>query len=306
MYFTRAGELAEQADDAEMLGYALLNLGNSQLMREPAAAAATLRRSRLVARRIGDRGLLAVACATLSLALLDLGEWDEAAEVMSSSTEPALADEPLVPLLGVFLSALRGDVDAAREGARVELFSDSEDPQERAFAMAVATYVAVAEGRPSDVLAHGRATLELRRQIGIGSDAMRLTWPMAARAALDLDDAEATGELLAMLDAELPGRLPPLLRAERELVRARVAAVRGDDDAGRQLEAAIATMRRSSPPHLLASGLLDHAAYLLGQGDDAAAAVSVAEARQIAERLGARPIVDRADGLLPLRTAEPA
>ena len=45
MYFTRAGELAEQADNAELLGYALLNLANNQLMHDPAGAAVTLRRT---------------------------------------------------------------------------------------------------------------------------------------------------------------------------------------------------------------------------------------------------------------------
>ena len=58
-------------------------------------------------------------------------------------------------------------------------------------------------------------------------------------------------------------------------------------------------MRTVSPPHLLAGGLLDHAAYLLEQGDDAAAAVAVAEAREIGERLGCRPVLDRADVLVP-------
>jgi hypothetical protein len=114
----------------------------------------------------------------------------------------------------------------------------------------------------------------------------------------------AVDEFLAMLDAELPGRLPPVLQAERELVRARLAVTRGDDAAGTQLEAAIGTMRRSSPPHLLAHGLLDHATYLTSQGDDAAAAVAVAEARDIGARLGCRPVLDRADALAPARSPE--
>ena len=63
-------------------------------------------------------------------------------------------------------------------------------------------------------------------------------------------------------------------------------------------------MRTASPPHLLAHGLLDHAAHLLEQGDDAAAAVAVAEAREIGERLGCRPVLDRADRLAPERSSQ--
>jgi tetratricopeptide (TPR) repeat protein len=301
MYYTRAGELAEQADNTELLGYALLNLANSQLMHDPAAAAVTLRRTRPVARRCGDRGMLGAASFNLTLALLDLGEWDEAADVVAVSADPALVDDPLLQLGAVYLSALRGDGDGAQHRfTRVAHYLDSEDPQERALATTAQTYISSAQARPADVLAQGRVALGYRDLLGISSDAIRLSWPMAARASVDLGDREATGELLAMLDAELPGRLSPLLRAERELVRARVAAARGDESAGQQLTSAVDTMRRSSPPHLLAAGLLDHAAYLLEHGDHAVAAVAAAEAREIGERLDCRPVLDRADLLKPL------
>ena len=65
-------------------------------------------------------------------------------------------------------------------------------------------------------------------------------------------------------------------------------------------------MRQDSQPDLLAHGLLDHAAYLLEHDDAAGAAVAVAEAREIGERLGCRPVLDRADRLSPAASAVPS
>jgi hypothetical protein len=60
-----------------------------------------------------------------------------------------------------------------------------------------------------------------------------------------------------------------------------------------------------SPPHLLAGGLLDLAEHLGSIGDSAAAAPAVEEARTIGEKLGCRPLLDRAGRLgagLPVTT----
>jgi hypothetical protein len=131
--------------------------------------------------------------------------------------------------------------------------------------------------------------------MGISGDFVRWVWPVAARAAVDLGRPETVAELLAMLDAELPGRLAPLLRAERDLVRARTAVLNGEPDAGARLAAAVESMRGMSPPHLLGSGLLDLAEYVGSVGDSTAAALAVEEARTIGERLGCLPLLDRAD-----------
>jgi hypothetical protein len=94
-----------------------------------------------------------------------------------------------------------------------------------------------------------------------------------------------------------------MLRAERELVRARIAMAAGAPDAGEQMDRAIDAMRTMSPPHLLGGGLLDRAEYLISAGDAAAAAVDVADAQAIGERLGCRPLLDRAAALSSDRLA---
>jgi hypothetical protein len=135
--------------------------------------------------------------------------------------------------------------------------------------------------------------------LGVSWDFLRWAWPLAARAAYDLADTATTTGLLAMLDGYQPGQLAPMQRAERDLARARLAAADGGPDAGAVFTAAIAGLRQHSTPYHLAHGLLDHAEHLVRTGDDEAAEEAIAEARDIAGRLGCQPLLDRADAIQP-------
>ena len=138
----------------------------------------------------------------------------------------------------------------------------SEDPQDKAI------------GQPGGGLhrrrpppAAGRAAPRPRRRSltptpSGSATILRWAWPLAARAAHDLRDTAATGELLALLDSYQPGHLAPMLRAERDLARARLAAGDGDPAAAAAFAAAISGLRELSTPYHLAHGLLDHAEHL--------------------------------------------
>ena len=106
-----------------------------------------------------------------------------------------------------------------------------------------------------------------------------------------------------LLDSYPPGHVPPMLRAERDLARARLAAADGDRDAGTAFAGAISSLRELSTPYHLAHGLLDHAEYLTRLGD-AAAALAIGEARAIGDRLRCRPLLDRAAGIALTERAE--
>jgi len=93
-----------------------------------------------------------------------------------------------------------------------------------------------------------------------------------------------------------------MLRAERDLARARLADRADDPAAGAALLAAIASLREHSTPYHVAHGLLDHAEHLERHGDSTAAALAVGEARDIAQKLRCQPLLDRADALSPART----
>ncbi len=106
---------------------------------------------------------------------------------------------------------------------------------------------------------------------------MRRGRPLAGRTADDLGGEDATSELLTMLDSHPHGYLPPMLKAERALVRARLSARDGDPAAAASLTAAVRGLRELSTPYHLAHGLLDHAGYLTRLGDGGAAAAAAWE-----------------------------
>ena len=91
------------------------------------------------------------------------------------------------------------------------------------------------------------------------------------------------------------GQLTPLLRAELDLARARRAGDTGDPAAEESLGTAVAALRRFASPYHLAHALLDQAEFLAATGQPDRAEDAPAEARALAETLGARPVAARAD-----------
>lgn len=197
------------------------------------------------------------------------------------------------------LAALRGDVGTA-EAMLADLrdFRISEDPQDKAMVRVTEALTAAARGQPGIVLRAARDTLAHADALGISSEPLRWAWPLAARAAHDLGDDAAVGDLIALLDSHQPGHLALMLRAERDLARARLAERNGDGgQAAAAFAVAIVSLRERSTPYHLAHGLLDHAEYLTRRGDPDAAATAIDEARAIAGRLRCQPLLDRADTL---------
>ncbi len=127
----------------------------------------------------------------------------------------------------------------------------SEDPQDRALVSLVEGFTAAARRQPQAALGHARAIVEHAGALGISHELLRWAWPLAARAAHDLRDTAAVGELLTLLDDYQPGHLAPMLRAERDLVRARLAAGDGDPAAA----AAFASGGRERPDRRFAHRL---------------------------------------------------
>jgi hypothetical protein len=163
----------------------------------------------------------------------------------------------------------------------------------------VEAFAAAARHQLGDALRHARVTLAHASVVGISHECLRWAWPLAARSAHELGDDATAGELLTLLGSFPRGHLAPLLRAEGDQVRARLAAHRDDPDAPASFVAAIAGLRESSTPYHLAHGLLDQAQHLSRAGDAAAAAAAIDEARGIARQLGCQPLLDRADAMTP-------
>ncbi len=139
-------------------------------------------------------------------------------------------------------------------------------------------------------------------------------WPVANDAAKALGDLEAMAEILSLFEAHPIGHLPPLLRAERALTKAHLAAA---GDAGAALvEAefvdAVEAFRRAGSPWHLGRALADFGGYLAACGQADLSALALDEAAAIAERLGARPLALRVasirtgDGQWPSSSASAA
>ena len=313
-YLRESARLGAEAGDVLAVGRAMGNLSDVLAGMDPAAAVDAARTSAEHLRRTGSGVYLAVTITNLAEGLLQLGDWDAAEAELTQAPDPdAHADIDQIRWKQAWLAALRGDARTA-EAWLVEMperRQASEDPQWKSGVSIVAALTAAARGRPQDALRHARAALAHTDALGISFETVRWAWPLAARCAYELDDTAATVELLAMLDSYQPGQLAPMLRAERDLVRALLAAAGGDGDAAASFIAAVKSLREMSTPYHLAHGLLDYAQYLTAAGaardagaahDAGAAALAAsaaAEARDIAGRLRCQPLLDRADALTP-------
>jgi tetratricopeptide (TPR) repeat protein len=298
-YFREAARLATQADDTLAFGRALLNLSDAVTGTDPATGAEAARTAVTHLRRAGARNHLAVAVTNLALALLMTGDWDGAdTELARTADGDDLADIEFLDCFRAWLAALRGDAETAR--ATVAGLGDlrvSEDPQDQANIALAEALTAAAEGQPAAALGCARTALGHADAIGISADMLLWAWPLAARAAHELADTATTSELLALLDRYRPGQLAPMLRAERDLTRARLGAASDDPGTGAAFAAAVAALRQKSTPYHLAHGLLDHAEHLLRVNDGEAATAAIDEARGIAQRLRCQPLLDRIESM---------
>jgi len=296
-YINETVRLATQAGDRFRLGRALLNLSATLGVSDPATAADAARTSADHLRRAGARDYLATAVLNLAEALIDLGDWDAAeAELTQAIDSDGLADIEYLVCIASWLTALRGDAaTAATKLAALEDLRASESPQDQSALGRAEAFTAVARGQQEEAMRHARAVLALAPAIGIGHDELAWSWSLAARAAHELNDAATTRELLALLGSYQPGHIVPLLWAERDLARARLAGQGDDETAAAAFASAIASLREHGTPYHLAHGLLDHAQHHIQHGDGHAAAQAIDEARAIARRLRCQPLLDRAD-----------
>jgi class 3 adenylate cyclase len=303
-YFREEARLATLIGDNFSLGRALLNLSDAVTATDPAAGAEAARAAADHLRRAGARDHLAVAITNVAQALLMTGDWDTAeAELAQAADADGLGDIEFLACYRAWVAALRGDIPAAR--AALAGLGDqwvTEDPQDRANIAVAEAFTAASCRQPAAALRHARAALDRASVLGISHELSRWAWPLAARSAHDLADTATTAELLVLLDGYLPGQLAPMLRADRDLACARLMAAKGDPGADVALTAAIAGLRQHSTPYHLAHGLLDHAAYLVPRGEGGPAAAAIAEARDIAARLGCQPLLDRAASMTPAGT----
>ncbi|MBA2455374.1 MAG: hypothetical protein H0V48_02365 [Nocardioidaceae bacterium] len=239
------------------------------------------------------------ATANLIQALLMTGRWDDARQAYTTAiSQDDLVDDGAVAQSAALLHALSGDrAKLAAVVTTVEQWADTEDPQDRAGIATAHAAAAVSTGDHKQALHHAQQALDFGDALSLRGDAVRWAWPIAADAALALGDETEVNQLLDKLNRHRPGHLPPVLRAERLRISARLLAGESNLAASETFDAATQAFRDLASPYHLAVALLDHAEFVAAFGDSTTAQKFAAEAEAIAQRLRARPLHGRAHTL---------
>ena len=233
-----------------------------------------------LSRKRGNRPYEWAVLAETTYVLSMLGRWDEALAVGEGFTQDQLdAGGVVLSLLqsGIEIHLQRGRPDEARRVFSMFARLDgSTDVQDRSIFLAARAALHRAEGRQLEALTDGEATIETAPTLGIAFQGIKWAIVEALEAALALGESTKVEELLTTIESIPPGSRPPYLDAQALRFRARI----GGDPAG--FRAAAARFRELGMPFWLGVTLLE-----LGEEP------GVAEAREIFERLGATPWLDR-------------
>jgi tetratricopeptide (TPR) repeat protein len=285
---------AEAAHDGFASARGLLNLGDALSSIDLPAAIEASRSAMAISRRLGDRYLMAGLAANLIQDLLLTGDWDEARQVYADEMSGEAIEDRTLAWGAATLLAFSGDrprLDVALATLERGVTEDQQDQAATATALAASAALA---GDNVEALRHALQALEFGDTLGLRSDTVRWAWPIAADAALAIDDRAEVVRLLGWLDDHRPGNVPAVLRAEQQRIRARLLATDNDPGADEQFRAALNTLRNLSLPYHLAICLLDAAEYQAAMGDELQAGQMATEAGVIADALGARPLIERA------------
>ena len=129
---------------------------------------------------------------------------------------------------------------------------------------------------------------------------MRLAFPVALEAAIDIGDLEEAARLADTLATRPRGEVPPFLRAQVIRPKALIAGARGEDqDVEESLAIAEATFRDLGYPYWTARAELDRAEWLARQNRLDESTTLATEAGVTFETIGAAPMLARARALLP-------
>ena len=301
--FDGAIELCRAHELPRQLVSALVNSGDFLMRFDLPGSAERTHAALESARRIGNRYYESIAAANLMRVWEDAGEWDElerlGAELLVNSDDRPSAE--ILHLELAVVAAFRGQIEAAREHlARMAAWSASQNNQLRWLYDACRATIAVAAGEFADALGLVAGAIEeIVRTDGPSSQASRIGFPAAIRAALSLGRLADAEDLLSLMAERPPGQVPPYLRAQLSRGHGLLAAARGEVAAAEShFGAAIAGFGMLAFPYWLATAQTDLADLLVREERVAEARALLAEAPAVFGRLGAAPALQRAEAVL--------
>ena len=262
-----------------------------------------------LARRWGLRANEAVAANNLMYALTMAGRLVEANELGTALFQAGGADRPGAEQIHYALAcleALRGNADAAREhieGCRA--WAETDDVQSKASYSGGHAAVLLAENKGRQAIEAARRAIDeaFDGGLSVAHEAVRLAFPIALEASIDLGDSEEADRLANFLATRPRGEVPPFLRAQLKRARALVARARGEDEAVEDnLVGAEALFRDLGYPYWTARAQLDRADWLASAGRPEEAVTLATQAAATFERVGVYPMLARAKAFLEPET----
>jgi tetratricopeptide (TPR) repeat protein len=242
--------------------------------------------------------------------LFALGKWDDLlarlAELPEDKWDEARQAAGVLVSIGVAANSHLGNLgEAARIIETLAEWQSSADVQERGSYHCGHALLLLAHGRASDALAEAREALGARETMGFTQEYVKEAFVTATEAALQLGDVAAAEAELETIESLPRGQRSQFLQAQVLRFRARVAATRGQAERVEDLfKGAAGLFRELSIPFYMACTELEHAEWLSAGGRAAEAEPLLAEAREVFERLGARPWLERAARAPRTREAE--
>jgi tetratricopeptide (TPR) repeat protein len=262
-----------------------------------AEAAQTVRNGLAQARRVGNRYWELSFLGQL-YPFLSLGEWDEAlsmfAELPADEWAGSRQAFSVGPLINATVLGHRGHLEQLEQVLdRFEEMGRSGDEQERSAYRSGLARFHLANGSLVEALALAEEAFASHGHFGFGAEQIKEAYATAGEAALRLGDVTKATELVALVEALPPGSTNHFLQAQSARFRAHLTKDSDPTEADRLFKRSAGLFRELSAPFSLAAVETEHAELLLARGDTDEAEALVSEAREIFERLGAQPWLDR-------------
>jgi len=236
-----------------------------------------------------------------------LGEWDTALE-LSAGVDEATWKESRGAILGYLMCSVLIRINRGERGeaARlIELFAelaDSAEIQERMGYGCCRAALLLDAGALPEAIRSAEIALAARGSLGVASEAVKEAFVTGLEAAFGMNDMAKVGELLDVVGALPPGERTQFLDAQWTRFRARLDVRVGETQhVEDRFKGAVGSLREISAVFHLAGTLLDFGTWLTADGrvDDAEPIFD--EAREIFDRLEARPWLERLEKVAPAR-----
>jgi tetratricopeptide (TPR) repeat protein len=299
-------ELALEHDDLDAAGRACNNLATFLFPRgQIEAAKEYASQGHALALKLGSGSQARFVGAKLVYIAMHIGDWDRALGLIEELFEGETPEEPasLVFLHASFIHLQRGDFAGAGEWlSKVAWVEGSENVDWQIGYSVGRAQILIAEGNAREALGVARDALDKARAVAPSSLGAGEGFVEAVEAAIRSGEFDIAEETLNMAESLRPGEAGPIIRAFAARFRAGLLAARGKDDAVEpKFEEASGLFRELGFLFWLAVVLLEYGEWLTGLGRVEEATPLLDEAREIFERLKARPWLERLEKLLPER-----